>query len=443
MKSGQLIPFPGDSPETPRPGAKEAFDPLDQYDQALTLSLLHDIGRELSSILGTDPLLKRIAELVGDLIDHQVFSLYLLDAARNQLTRRFVRATGQSSETPKILKVGQGVCGKAAQKRHSIRISDLHRYPRARRAVLDPKVRSLLSAPLVRKESVVGVVNLESHRVDAFSARHEKILGTLASSIAIALENARLYEELSRKERSLENDLRMARRVQKGLLPASVPSLKGLEIGSAYRPCRHLGGDFYDFQRTRSDSLAVAVGDVSGKSTAAALYGSLAIGILRSQITQYHRSPADLLRHVNTHLLRTSLDSRFLALTLASYHAGQRRLTLANAGLPRPLLVRGGRVRELDLAGIPLGLFAGTKYDQQSVDLETGDLVVMATDGIHESCDQEQREFGSLLQQRLCELSGHDAQDIADALLCDSQTHGSSNPDFEDDRTIVVLKCVG
>ncbi|HSR66645.1 MAG TPA: GAF domain-containing SpoIIE family protein phosphatase [Acidobacteriota bacterium] len=442
MKNGQLISFPKEALGVLRPGAEELVDPLDRYDQALTLSLLHDIGRELSSILDTDALLERIAELVGDLIDYQAFSLYLLDDPNQMLVERFSRTRHKESGARPALKLGQGVCGRAAQKRRSIRVSDLRRHCRTRSSLPDNKVRSLLSAPLIRKGRVMGVVNLESHRVNAFSERHEKILMTLASSIAIALENARLYEELRDKEASLENDLSTARQVQKGLLPACVPSVEGLEIGSVCRPCRHLGGDFYDFQRTRSDQLAVAVGDVSGKATAAALFGSLAIGILRSQISQHHCSPAGLLRHVNTHLLGTALDSRFLALTLASYHAGRRRLRLANAGLPRPLLVRRGQAREIDVAGVPLGLFPDTSYEQAEIDLEEGDVLVIATDGIHESCDANEREFGSLLEQRLLDLCDRSAQEIAEALLCDSRQHGSSNPVYEDDRTVVVLKCV-
>ena len=421
------------SPTPPAPSRPRLKD-------ASTLSLLHEVSQELTSILEPDELLAQIARKVYTLIGFEFFCLYEWDENQQQLVNRFSLRFGAPWHGAENLQLGQGVCGTAASMRQSIRVPDVSQEPRF--VVCDPSIRSELAVPLLFKDRLIGVVNLESVHRDAFGECDEKVLQTLASSIAISMENARLYNQVRSQQKGLQDDLKMAREVQKGLLPQHSPWMDGLEIGRAYCPARQLGGDFYDFIRCSADNLSIAVGDVSGKATAAALYGSLAIGVLRAQVIQNPCSPAEILRHMNTHLLQPNLDNRFLAIAVANYDQRQRALTLANAGLPEPLLIRQGKVKPVKVHGIPLGMFADTRYEEETMVLQEGDTLVLCTDGLHESVNCLEEEFGEKrLSEVLLSLSSGNAQDIADGLLEASRKYSRcSDKLFEDDRTVVVLK---
>src|SRR5262249_15047056 len=171
--------------------------------------------------------------------------------------------------------------------------------------------------------------------------------------ISIALENSRLYQQARENEQRLLSDLDTAREIQRQLLPTGARGIPGIDLAAGYAPARELGGDFYDFIPYGQGQLAFALGDVSGKGTAAALYGSLAIGVLREQSTEHRPAPAELLQMLNRRLYAPRLDTRFIAMIFASYDARTRTLALANAGSPYPLLIRDGVVEEIRVAGVP------------------------------------------------------------------------------------------
>jgi sigma-B regulation protein RsbU (phosphoserine phosphatase) len=297
----------------------------------------------------------------------------------------------------------------------------------------------------VVKDRLVGTLDLESTEYGAFTEEHEQILSALASHIAIALDNARLYEESEIHRTRLEADLATAREIQKGLLPDRVPQLPGLEIGTRFVPARELSGDFFDFLPYGENCLALAVGDVAGKATAAALYGSLTVGILRGRALEQRYTPAELLTRVSDELVNHSGDGRFVALMFGVYDAALRRLVLANSGVPYPFVVRGGDVETVELDGLPLGLpNPGLTYDHASLDLELGDIVVICSDGIGECLNKNEECFG---RQRVSDIlkcnSMQSAQAIADELIEATNQFAPHDAAFaSDDRTVMVLKVV-
>ena len=194
-----------------------------------------------------------------------------------------------------------GIGGTCAARRRPIRVPDVELDPRyVRHRHPEVEIRSELAVPLVVNDRLIGVIDLESTVLDAFSEEHEQMLLALAAHAATALENARLHSEVLDHERRLEDDLAMARLIQRGLLPRRPPRIAGLEIGLAYAPAMVLGGDIYDFVHSGNGQLAVAVGDVAGKATPAALYGSLAVGILRGNSVGTRLEPVSLVRHLNS-----------------------------------------------------------------------------------------------------------------------------------------------
>jgi len=264
----------------------------------------------------------------------------------------------------------------------------------------------------------------------------------MGSYVAIALENARLYQQARENELRLLNDLNTAREIQRQLLPKGAREVPGLDLAAAYSPARELGGDFYDFQPYGEGRLAFALGDVSGKGTAAALYGSLAIGTLREVVTDHSIGAANMLSVLNRRMFGARLESKFIALLFGVYDAPSRRLTLANGGEPYPLLVRGGEITELQISGIPLGLFAASEYEEINVDLKPGDVVVCASDGILESEDSEKEEFGA---ERLFALLAGVTEDetalnIAERILAATDEYSGAESTPHDDRTLIVLR---
>jgi len=248
--------------------------------QARILLLLNEIARELTSILNFDELLGRIAELVRRLIDYQMFSILLLDPAGEKLQHRFSLRFNENIHLKHEIPVGRGVVGYAAAQKEATLVPDVSKDPRYIQT--NPETKSELAVPLIYKNKMVGVLDLEHTRRGFFTEEHKRTMTTLAAQIAIALENARLYEEIERQERRLERDLSLARELQVRLLPQASPKLAHLDVAAKFVPARAIGGDLYDFIPYSMSRLGIAIGDVSGKGAPAAIYAALVSGILRS-----------------------------------------------------------------------------------------------------------------------------------------------------------------
>jgi sigma-B regulation protein RsbU (phosphoserine phosphatase) len=410
-------------------------------EQAKTLALLHEVSRELTSILDRQELLRRVAERVRKIVDYDVFSVMLWNEQTQLLESAFAMRCKDSIALRTRLPLHQGLTGAAAGERRVLRVHDVNEDPRYIRCETGVEARSEIVVPLLMQDRLIGVLDLESTQPHAFTLEHERMLSTLGSFIAVALENARLFEEARENELRLRTDLDTAKEIQRQLLPTGAREVPGLDLAAAYVPARELGGDFYDFLPYGEGRLAVALGDVSGKGTAAALYGSLAIGTIREIVVGHPFEPACMLAMLNQRLHGARLDSRFIAMLFAVYDAAARRLTLSNAGGPYPLLLRDGHVLSVRLEGVPLGLLPSSQYDESSIDLAPGDVVLFASDGILESENAAEEEFG--LQRLSAVLSTISPQDsaraIAERILAETDDHsGEASP--HDDRTLVVLR---
>jgi len=410
--------------------------------QARVLSLINEISRELTSILDQEKLMRRVAKLVKRLIDYNVFSVMLWNedgqilehTFQIQSDRRFVQKGGFA--------LGQGVTGTVAAQRLPMRVPNVHLNPHYTQCGHGVEVRSELAVPLVFEDRLIGVIDLESTEFNAFSEQHELMLSTLASYVAVALENSRLYARVREDERRLGEDLETARQLQIGLLPKVAPDTPGLEIGFGYEPAQQLGGDFYDFMNCKGGHFALAVGDVAGKGAPAALFGALAVGTLRARVAEADCSPATTLAEMNRHMLIPELDNRFVAMAFGIFDAGEKTLTIANAGIARPMLVRDGQVIEIGVEGVPLGLLPGSEYDERTLRLQSGDLVVFTSDGITEAQDLASEQFSQRKMEALLAKAGdYSAQKVSDELMSAAQTFSAGTPvEMQDDRTVVVLK---
>ena len=415
---------------------------LSHPEQAQTLALLYEVSREVTSILDREELLRRVAERIKKIVKYDVFSVMLWNEQTQHLESIFAMCCGDSIPARLRVPLHKGLTGTAAGERRVLRINDVMDDPRYIHCETGVEARSELVVPLLLRDRLVGVLDLESTKPHAFTAEHERMLQTLGSYIAVALENARLYQETRDAQLRLQQDLEMAREIQRGLLPNGAREVPGLDLAAAYVPAHELGGDFYDFLPYGKGRLGFALGDVSGKGTAAALYGSLAIGMLREHVVTHLCPPAEMLATLNRRLSNTRFDSRFIAMLFATYDAPSRSLALANAGGPYPLLVRDGCVQSIRLEGVPLGLIPDTQYDETTIELTPGDVVLFASDGILESENAEQEEFGPKRLSAL--LSGFSqldsAREIAEQIMTATDGHSGAGMAPHDDRTLVVLR---
>lgn len=411
-------------------------------EQARTLTLLHDVSRELTSILDRKELLGRIAQRVKKLVNYHIFSVMLWNEQTQLLESVFAMQCGDSIPPRLRLPLHHGVTGAAAGERRAMRVDDVQTDPRYIRCEPGLNARSELVVPLLLQDRLIGVLDLESTERAAFSAEHERMLSTLGSYIAIALENARLFEESRLNERRLRQDLDTAREIQLQLLPKGAREVPGLDLAAAYEPARELGGDFYDFLPYGEGRLGLTLGDVSGKGTGAALYGSLAIGMVREHVVEHPCPPAEMLAMLNVRLNAVRLDARFIAMVFAVYDASTRKLKIANAGAPYPRLVRDGTVQEIIVAGVPLGLFPESKYEEIEIELRPGDVVFFGSDGILESFNAGGEEFGPERLAATLMAAGPDgnaAEIAASALKATDEHAGAGTPPY-DDRSLLVLR---
>ncbi len=405
--------------------------------QANTLALLNEISRDLTSILNLDQLLKRIGDLLSKVIDYQMFSILLLDETREMLVHRFSVRFKENIQLKHDIPVGRGLVGGAALERRPILVPDVSRDSRYIKA--NPETRSELCVPLIYKDEVIGVLDLEHTRRGYFTEDHVRTVSTLAAQVAIAIENARLYERIAREEQRMERDLAMAREVQHHLLPPTTPSMKGAEVAVRFNPAHAIGGDLYDFLDYTLPRACIVIGDVSGKGAPAALYAALVSGILRS-LARDEPTPAEMLNSVNHSLNQRRLDAQYLVLTCALWDDDQKTMRVANSGLPRPIYCRKGHAHMLEAAGLPLGMFEDVSYDEVTIHAQSGDVFVFFSDGIVDASNAKDEQFGrSRVEQVIAKHAHLSANEIVDALFRAAQEFASESEVF-DDQTAVVLK---
>lgn len=408
-----------------------------------TLETLAEIGREMSSILDLDVLLTRIASLTKRLIDYRTFGILLLNEATQELDMKFAVRYGEDA-TSKRVKLGQGLVGWAALHKEPILVADVSQDPRYLNLVSD--ARSELVIPMLIQDRCIGVFDLESPELNAFTKEHKELLTLLASQAAVAIENARLYEEVRRKEERIEKELRFAQRVQMALLPTELPAdLRNADVAARFAPARELGGDLYDFLVPDTNILVVAVGDVSGKGAPAALYGAFAAELVRSRTMRRRYTPdrfsvSGVLQTMNRILHERQLEEYYCTLCYAFFDFNTRVLTMSNSGLPYPIRCSGDECGQIELPGVPLGSFPGVEYDEVSIPLQGGDLFVFCTDGIFETVSERNVELGA---RRICDViraHRHEtAKGIVDAIFEATSSFRGHAPQ-NDDMTAVAVK---
>ncbi len=274
-----------------------------------------------------------------------------------------------------------------------------------------------------------------------YTTEDRALLSTLASQVSSALKNAALYRESVEKSR-LEEEMVLARRIQRSFLPATFPSVEGIDVFAATVPSKHVGGDYFDVLNPGSGSLILAVADVAGKGVPAGLLMSMLQASLRTQVTENGATVCKILDRINRLVYESTGPEQFATFFLCTMDTTHKRLTFSNAGHNWPILVRSdGSCELLKEGGLILGIMGNVTFEEGVVPLSSGDMLVCYTDGVTEARDLQDEEYG---EERLLELvrtlRGEESAEDVIAAVQRSVIEFTGGTDQADDMTMLVLK---
>jgi sigma-B regulation protein RsbU (phosphoserine phosphatase) len=397
------------------------------------------VAKKLTSELDLDRLLDTIMDEVTSVMDAERSSLYLIDEENNEIWTKVMQGLSDIIRIP----IGTGISGLVADTGEIIRIKDAWEFPGYDRSwdiQNNFRTRSVLCMPISNKaDKRIGVIQVINKRDGVFSEEDQDILTGLTSLIAIAIENAMLHKDALEKQR-MESELELAASIQRQLLPEKPPPLEGYEIAAMSVPARHVGGDYYDFIEETEDHIDLIIGDISGKGIPAAMLMATAIAGLHAI---HEPSIPERLAKLND-LIHDSTDAwQYSTLFYASLHLKDKRITTVNAGHNEIILIReNGEIELLCEGGMPVGMFdSGTnQYDSETTQLNSGDMIVMFTDGVTDATSPEDESFG---EERLMEIvkqnRDRSAGEVKDRIYGQVTEFVSDAPQF-DDLTVLVLK---
>ncbi|HEV2444721.1 MAG TPA: SpoIIE family protein phosphatase [Candidatus Sulfopaludibacter sp.] len=402
--------------------------------QNRTLKTLANISREFSSILDLNELLGKIASTMRGLINYDAFSILVVDHEAKALRHLFSIRYDQRVNIDNV-PMGKGLTGAAAESREVVRVHDTSKDPRYISS--HPDIRSEVAVPLIVQDRVIGVMDLESEAIGHFTDDHVRTLSLLGPQVASSVENARLYQELAQRERRMEEDLKAARELQRVLLPDADLEIEGMEASVRLRPAREISGDIYEVFERRDGQTVIAFGDVSGKGAAAALYGGLMNGLLRTLAPRRHQ-PAELMKALNDALIERKVEARYVTLCVLLWDHAKRVFVMANAGALPPMICRGSEILKIRVEGVPIGLLESREYEEVTFPAQPGDVLVLYSDGITDHLNAAGTEFG---RGRLAQIVRHGCHKRAEELIAAifKEMDRFSTTAF-DDQTILVMK---
>ncbi len=362
------------------------------------LRLLLDITKTISRSLDLDEVLNLVMDTLGSLIPYDAAGIYLIEFGAEDKSpyifkSKVIRGYQISFDLiePR-LKLGEGFLGTVAQTGKAIISHDVskdERYFAARELT-----RSELVAPIVSNDHVIGVFDLESDRLDAYSEDDLEVMQLLTSQVAIIIEKVRLHDEVVEKKR-IQAQLEIARSVQLELLPENDPIVPNFDVSAYIFPTEEVSGDYYDWVKVFDDQIGIVVADAVGKGIPAALLMSFLRACLRSCV-QIGYAPHIAFSKVSS-LLRDSIeDNQFITAIYGLLDSTNKTFVFSNAGHNPPLLIKAdGEYRFVEYGDMPLGMFDDTHYHQHFIRFEPGQVMVIYTDGITEAANPNGEEYGN------------------------------------------------
>lgn len=415
--------------------APVALNPrLLNLDQVEDLLKVQKAAQKISSILDLDQLVDKVVNEIARSFGCVDSDIYLHNEERGELSLVCAHGcTGCELHGPgHSLKIGKGMVGYVAS------TGQMHYAPDVRQ---DPyyigceeSTLSEVAIPLHVEGQLVGVFSASHNELDAFSPSQLRLLQALCSDVAVAVHNARRFQQEQRLREEMSGEAREARIIQQALLPKTSPSIPGFTVSGLSIPVGAVGGDWYDFIPMEKGRWGLVLADVSGKGTAAALLMSATRGMLRS-LVEAACTPGEVLAKLNRLLIEDFPAGRFVTMVYGVLDPVKRTLTFANAGHPRPLLMTSKSAQFLDVErGIPLGLGPGD-FSEVEVDLPVGSRLVFYSDGITEAENAADEEYGVAHLQEHIQRADATAESLLDDVRSFAEASG-----LRDDASVILVK---
>lgn len=408
-----------------------------------SLAILNEVSRALVLHQPLNELLERIMELISEYVPMDRGVLMIKEGNPPQLIPKVIRINNKSLAQKKI-QVSQSIINLVLDKHSSVLTTDALADPRfmMKESVIKSSIHSAMCVPLWNDQEIIGVIYSDRiSLVDQFTKEDLRLLTLLSNLAAVKIENARLIDKAIEQEK-MEKELALAARIQKDFLPRQNPVCDKFDIAGTNIPCQQVGGDYYDFISIDPNRLAVIVADVSGKGISAALLMASLRAALYSEIHPRVEIPG-MAAKLNDFVHRSSSSNMFITFFLGELDLNAAKLRYVNAGHNPPLFLRkNGRVEPLESCGFCLGMFPAVSYELKEVNLNAGDSAVFFTDGITESRNKNNEEYG---EERLVEFLKKNIKQSASRIvekICAELASFSAGVPPLDDMTCIIVKRV-
>ncbi|MFN7930963.1 MAG: SpoIIE family protein phosphatase [Blastocatellia bacterium] len=409
------------------------------------LAVISRVSVALLSSLSLDETLNQVLDFIFEALpaDHGYLMLFekLSPQAEPELICK-AQKTRKTSAAQTEVKISHSISEQVLKQGSSVLTSDAQQDPRFQQqhSIVLSGIRSVMAVPLAIENRILGMIYVDSSfGTNRFTEQQLQLLTLIAGVAAIRIENTRLLELQAEQER-LANELSVASEIQLRLHPANPPRISGYDMIGVSFPCYEVGGDYFDFIERKDGRYVVALGDVSGKGTGAALLMSSLHAAVRAYITT-PASAAEIVSQINQYIYDNTPSNRYITFIYSELNPKTHELTFVNAGHNPPLLVRAsGQVEKLDAGGFPVGIMPFGTYDQSATSLQPGDVMIVYSDGVTESVNEEGDEFGEqqlidVIRKNLTRTAAGVRDRIDEAL-----TRFVGKAKSVDDLTMVIVK---
>ncbi len=406
------------------------------------LELIYKASQEFSSSLDADEVLTRIMREVIKITGANRGFIMLLDSNGNLDFKTAQGIEKNEIENP-AFEVSKSIVYKVANETIPVVTTNAQsdKEYRNQTSIQNLKLRSVLCTPMIVKGETLGVIYVDNKLKNGiFSKADMDLLMAISSNAAIAIKNARLFQEVIEKGR-MEKELAQAREVQMSLMPQLAPNYEGWDIAGKWVPAKEVAGDFFDYIDFPDGGLGVVVGDVVDKGMPAALFMAFSRSIIRNE-SLGSKSIIDIVNRVNISICNESTNGMFLTMVLAKFTPGKNLVELINAGHNPPLhlSVKSGDINKLMPTGMLIGVDESERYSKTQATLEEGDILVLYSDGVPDAINHEGEEFGMDRLQQIIVQSDLDSANLLVNRIWDNMKEFVNGQPRFDDITIVVIR---
>ncbi len=399
--------------------------------------LILGVAKKFNSEIHLEKLLDMILDAIQSIVPYDAAGIFLVNETNQDIERAVVRGYNEKVLDQLKIKVGMGLIGHVVNIGKPIIVKDVNFDEHY--ILVREDTQSQITVPINDGSTVIGVLNLESDKLGAYHEGYLDILSALAGEAGIAIKNAQLSEEAIRND-ELEKELKIAGKLQQAILPQNLPAVPNLEMSARNIQCNAVGGDFYDVIKLSESQIGVCIGDVAGKGVPGAIMMSVLFTSYRGMVREFKMS-SEVVSALNNVLCANTAEGRYATFFYCIIDFQNLVMYYTNAGHNPPLVLKkSGEWLKLEEGGIVLGFMLNQEFTQTAQDLESGDILVLYTDGVTEAFSEEQDLFGEERLKKIIQQNRTaSAKEIQNKII---QEVSAFAPDSEqqDDITLVVIK---